>query len=103
MLTRDILLVFLAVQHERGPRNSTLRRQQMAHFYTDPREALMLSSTASALNLALPKTDTGRSTVSPLLPPAAYMCNPSIAFPGVSSILYNMKIEFFSMSTYFIC
>ena len=59
----------------------------MAHFYTDPREAVMLSSTASALNLALPKPETGRSTVSPLLSSTAYMCSPSIAFPRVSSTL----------------
>ncbi|VEN45297.1 unnamed protein product [Callosobruchus maculatus] len=43
-----------AVQHERGPRTSTLRRQQMSNFF-GARDSMFISSSARALNLAAPK------------------------------------------------
>nr|CAI5846732.1 unnamed protein product [Callosobruchus analis] len=43
-----------AVQHERGPRTSTLRRQQMSNFF-EARDSMFISSSGSALNLAAPK------------------------------------------------
>ncbi|KAI4458036.1 nuclear hormone receptor [Holotrichia oblita] len=69
-----------AVQHERGPRSSTLRRQQMAtHLFSDPREtSVLLSSGAPVLDLPVQRQSTMSSVVSPpfpLIPPFLY--NPS--------------------------
>ncbi|XP_063974658.1 nuclear receptor subfamily 2 group E member 1 [Diachasmimorpha longicaudata] len=44
-----------AVQHERGPRNSTLRRQ-MALYFKEPEIMGTIPPPAAALDLALPKT-----------------------------------------------
>ncbi|KAJ3627314.1 hypothetical protein MTP99_014703 [Tenebrio molitor] len=63
-----------AVQHERGPRNSTLRRQQMSNYYNEGR--VMVSPPGSALNLAVPKYEP--SIMDPavsLLPPVGFLCN----------------------------
>ncbi|KAH0822137.1 hypothetical protein GEV33_000654 [Tenebrio molitor] len=62
------------VQHERGPRNSTLRRQQMSNYYNEGR--VMVSPPGSALNLAVPKYEP--SIMDPavsLLPPVGFLCN----------------------------
>ncbi|XP_016914164.1 nuclear receptor subfamily 2 group E member 1 [Apis cerana] len=44
-----------AVQHERGPRNSTLRRQMALYFKEPEMMANMVPPPAAALDLALPK------------------------------------------------
>ncbi|XP_078033519.1 nuclear receptor subfamily 2 group E member tailless [Augochlora pura] len=44
-----------AVQHERGPRNSTLRRQMALYFKEPEMMSNMVTPTAAALDLALPK------------------------------------------------
>ncbi|XP_017881192.1 nuclear receptor subfamily 2 group E member 1 [Ceratina calcarata] len=44
-----------AVQHERGPRNSTLRRQMALYFKEPEMMANMVSQPSTALDLALPK------------------------------------------------
>ncbi|KAH0821825.1 hypothetical protein GEV33_000966 [Tenebrio molitor] len=79
------------VQHERGPRNSTLRRQQMSNYYNEGR--VMVSPPGSALNLAVPKYEP--SIMDPavsLLPPVGFLCNnflppppqiPSLPLPPV--------------------
>ncbi|XP_032687191.1 nuclear receptor subfamily 2 group E member 1 isoform X2 [Odontomachus brunneus] len=57
-----------AVQHERGPRNSTIRRQ-MALYYKEPEIiANMAPPTVTALDLALPKPS-AESRVSVAAPP----------------------------------
>lgn len=64
----------LAVQHERGPRNTTLRRQQMAHFLQDPR---MLAPSTGALRLVIPRrvsSEVGEQTVSITSPTASMLC-----------------------------
>lgn len=47
--------IFPAVQHERGPRNSTLRRQMALYFKEPEMMANMVPPPAAALDLALPK------------------------------------------------
>ncbi|XP_012281238.1 nuclear receptor subfamily 2 group E member 1 [Orussus abietinus] len=47
-----------AVQHERGPRNSTLRRQMALYFKEPEMMASMVQAPAGALDLALPKSPT---------------------------------------------
>ncbi|RZC37716.1 tailless [Asbolus verrucosus] len=71
-----------AVQHERGPRNSTLRRQQMSSFYNDSR--VMVSPPGNVLNLTMPKYESNPSMVDhamPLLPPAGFLCNNFLPMP----------------------
>lgn len=50
--------IFPAVQHERGPRNSTLRRQMALYFKEPEMMANMVPPPAAALDLALPKPPT---------------------------------------------
>ncbi|XP_076379488.1 nuclear receptor subfamily 2 group E member tailless [Megalopta genalis] len=47
-----------AVQHERGPRNSTLRRQMALYFKEPEMMSNMVPPSAAALDLALPKPPT---------------------------------------------
>ncbi|XP_050465610.1 nuclear receptor subfamily 2 group E member 1 [Cataglyphis hispanica] len=68
-----------AVQHERGPRNSTIRRQ-MALYFKEPEMMASLVAPSAALDLALPKAPTesrvpvpGPSPHPPLTHPA--YCN----------------------------
>lgn len=80
-------VIFAAVQHERGPRNSTLRRQQMSNFFNEAREMMMVTPpSATALNLAVPKASTSPLMESPfsMLTPTSYMCNPMLSMPRVS-------------------
>lgn len=72
------------MQHERGPRNTTLRRQQMAHFFQDPR---ILTPSPSALGLTIPnrvntnsETIEGVPTISPRPP---VLCGTPSIFPRV--------------------
>ncbi|CAH1962390.1 unnamed protein product [Acanthoscelides obtectus] len=51
-----------AVQHERGPRTSTLRRQQMSNFF-ETQDSMFISSVGGALNLAVPKSASPLSSV----------------------------------------
>lgn len=50
-----MIFQFLAVQHERGPRNSTLRRQMALYFKEPEIIARMGPPPAGVLDLALPK------------------------------------------------
>lgn len=61
-----------AVQHERGPRSSTLRRQQL-HYYSDARLA---SPSENVLNLSVTKFENPSIDHSqvPFLPPAVFPC-----------------------------
>ncbi|CAG9823501.1 unnamed protein product [Phaedon cochleariae] len=72
-----------AVQHERGPRNSTLRRQQMSNYFNEARERMMVSPPSGALNLAIPKPSSSPVMESrfPFLPPAGFLCNTIINMP----------------------
>ncbi|XP_057662882.1 nuclear receptor subfamily 2 group E member 1 isoform X1 [Diorhabda carinulata] len=72
-----------AVQHERGPRNSTLRRQQMSNFFNEARERMMPSPPVSALNLAMPKPSTPPVFEGPFgfIAPAGFLCNTLVSFP----------------------
>ncbi|XP_072388757.1 nuclear receptor subfamily 2 group E member 1 isoform X1 [Diabrotica undecimpunctata] len=74
-----------AVQHERGPRNSTLRRQQMSNFFSEARERMMASPPVGALNLAMPKPTSSPVIEGPFgfVGPAAagFLCNSILNFP----------------------
>ncbi|KAJ3665502.1 hypothetical protein Zmor_000994 [Zophobas morio] len=73
-----------AVQHERGPRNSTLRRQQMSNYYNESR--VLVSPPANVLNLTMPKYEPNPSIIDPpvpLLPPAGFLCNNYLPLPQV--------------------
>ncbi|KAG5900621.1 hypothetical protein JTB14_017473 [Gonioctena quinquepunctata] len=73
-----------AVQHERGPRNSTLRRQQMSHLINEAREMMMVSPPCrGALNLALPKPSPPQMLDNPftLVPPGSYWCTGILNLP----------------------
>lgn len=71
-------LIFIAVQHERGPRNSTLRRQ-MAMYLKEPEVINTLvpptpaaaAAAAAALDLALPKSPLDHRIQPPIAPPGA--------------------------------
>nr|CAI5844194.1 unnamed protein product [Callosobruchus analis] len=86
-----------AVQHERGPRTSTLRRQQMTSFF-EAQDPMFITSVGGALNLAVPKSVSPLSSVS-MSPPvesvyshtiqhgmlagaySAIMASPTLPFP----------------------
>nr|AQN67833.1 hypothetical protein [Leptinotarsa decemlineata] len=72
-----------AVQHERGPRNSTLRRQQMSNFFSDARERMMVSPPCGgALDLAIPKPNLQRTSENPFaLSHPGFWCNGYISLP----------------------
>lgn len=75
----------LAVQHERGPRNTTLRRQQMAHFLQDPR---MLTPSTGALRLVIPRrvsSEVGDQRVS-ITSATSVLCNTPPHLPRVSQL-----------------
>ncbi|XP_043493612.1 nuclear receptor subfamily 2 group E member 1 [Polistes fuscatus] len=85
-----------AVQHERGPRNSTLRRQ-MAFFYKEPEMmGSVVPQPSAALDLALPKPPTEpRVSVAPptphhQLPHPAY-CN-MLGLPKVPITIGELPI-----------
>ncbi|GJQ81572.1 tll [Trypoxylus dichotomus] len=71
-----------AVQHERGPRTSTLRRQHMvSHLFSNPGETSMLFVPgAPVLNLARQRQGSVQSTVLPVFPlvPPPFAHNPTI-------------------------
>ncbi|KAJ8912779.1 hypothetical protein NQ315_002536 [Exocentrus adspersus] len=72
-----------AVQHERGPRNSTLRRQQMSHtrLFGESSDRIMVSPPGSILNLTLPKGTLSQTMENPfsIIPPPGLLCNPLLA------------------------
>ncbi|NP_001034502.1 tailless [Tribolium castaneum] len=72
-----------AVQHERGPRNSTLRRQQMSSYYNESR--VMMSPPGNVLNLTMPKYEPNPSIIDPgpALPPTGFLCNNYPPLPQV--------------------
>lgn len=77
MVLKDLLFkhIFSAVQHERGPRNTTLRRQQMAHFFQD--SGMLASASSGALGLAMPRvsaTSPGVEHALPIAAPRALLC-----------------------------
>ncbi|XP_045784330.1 nuclear receptor subfamily 2 group E member 1 [Maniola jurtina] len=67
-----------AVQHERGPRNSTIRRQ-MALFLKDPIPSTDIGLTPPVLDLALPKHN-----LIPPLPTAPFFHNPYFSYNRLS-------------------
>ncbi|XP_018567239.1 nuclear receptor subfamily 2 group E member 1 [Anoplophora glabripennis] len=71
-----------AVQHERGPRNSTLRRQQMSSFFSETRERIMVTPPGGVLNLTMPKD----ATMFPLIPPATFLCNTMLTMPRLPTL-----------------
>lgn len=75
----------LAVQHERGPRNSTLRRQQLAFFYNDGRDRMLVPNNG-VLDLAMVKAENSppRLDVSPHLPGSPLMFNSALSHVRVS-------------------
>lgn len=76
----------LAVQHERGPRNTTLRRQQMAHFLQDPR---MLTPSTGALRLVIPRrvsSEVGDQRVPITSPTTSVLCSTPPHLPRVSHL-----------------
>lgn len=86
-------ILFLAVQHERGPRNTTLRRQQMAHFFQDPR---MLTPSIEALRLTIPRDVSSEAAEqrTPITSPnrAPVLCGAPPFLPRVSYFAFT---EFF--------
>ncbi|CAG9863444.1 unnamed protein product [Phyllotreta striolata] len=72
-----------AVQHERGPRNSTLRRQQMSNFFNEARERMMASPPIGALNLAITKPSTPPVLDGPFgyVAPTGFLCNSILNLP----------------------
>lgn len=50
-----VCFIVPAVQHERGPRNATLRRQMALYFTKDPE--IVIPQSSAALNLVLPKPE----------------------------------------------
>lgn len=86
-----------AVQHERGPRNSTLRRQ-MALFFKDPSEIGAHHHPRLPPGI-MPPLDLSISQSSPpppaLISPHTYMCNPA-HLPRVS-IYYLTKLHPFAI------
>ncbi|KAJ8939171.1 hypothetical protein NQ314_011224 [Rhamnusium bicolor] len=73
-----------AVQHERGPRNATLRRQ-MNHFYTEARDRIVVGPAPPGvvLNLAVPKSP-GSSRLNghyPIIHPTGFICNTAPSMP----------------------
>lgn len=79
----NCVIFFIAVQHERGPRNSTLRRQQLAFFYNDGR----LPNNSSVLDLAMVKSleaSPTRLELSPHITAAPFMLSPPMPAARVS-------------------
>ncbi|CAH1974574.1 unnamed protein product [Acanthoscelides obtectus] len=81
-----------AVQHERGPRTSTLRRQQISNLF-EARDSMFVSSTGGALNLAVPKAVSPLSSMS-LTPPLdisfPHGVPPLSTLPGAYSSIFSM-------------
>lgn len=86
--------ILIAVQHERGPRNSTLRRQQLAFFYNDTR----LPNSSGVLDLAMVKsmeTSPTRMEISPHITAAPFLLNPAMSPIRVS---VNSRFSFLCIS-----
>nr|XP_050856444.1 nuclear receptor subfamily 2 group E member 1 [Vespula vulgaris] len=85
-----------AVQHERGPRNSTLRRQMALYFKEPEIMSNIVPQSTAALDLALPKPPTEpRVSVAPSTPhhplPHPIYCN-SIALPKIPVTMANLPV-----------
>lgn len=70
-----------AVQHERGPRNSTLRRQQLS-FFSEARDRIMVTPPGAVMNLIMPKD----ASMFPLLPPASLLCSTMLTMPRLPAM-----------------
>ncbi|KAJ8983253.1 hypothetical protein NQ317_015601 [Molorchus minor] len=70
-----------AVQHERGPRNSTLRRQ-LTNYFGDAGDGLMVTPPPGVLNLSIPKTPSLQRMEAPYpFNPSGIPCNPMMIMP----------------------
>ncbi|XP_020287094.1 nuclear receptor subfamily 2 group E member 1 [Pseudomyrmex gracilis] len=67
-----------AVQHERGPRNSTIRRQMALYFKEPEMMANVVAPPPAALDLALPKTPSETRVSIPLSPPSQSLLSHAI-------------------------
>lgn len=71
-------IFILAVQHERGPRNSTLRRQMALYFNRDSNDSMMSHNNGPILDLAVPRPGLSPQHSPPIgtMHPSAFMCSP---------------------------
>nr|CAH7757598.1 unnamed protein product [Callosobruchus chinensis] len=101
-----------AVQHERGPRTSTLRRQQMTNFF-EAQDPMFIASVGGALNLAVPKSVSPLSSVS-MSPPVESVYSHTIqhgmlagaysaimASPRVTARLLFMNVQWIKSIAHF--
>lgn len=80
------------MQHERGPRNTTLRRQQMAHFLQDPR---ILTPPSSALRLVIPRVncESAEQTITVTSPRAPVLCATPPHLPRVRQLTFQLILQ----------
>ncbi|KAL3277234.1 hypothetical protein HHI36_012585 [Cryptolaemus montrouzieri] len=77
-----------AVQHERGPRNSTLKKQQMNYINEANSRMIMTPPQPSVLNLTIGKSEPQSprlEPVFPFIPHPAFFYNNSVSFPRFPS------------------
>ena len=79
---------FIAVQHERGPRNSTLRRQMALYFKEPEIMNSMVASAPTALDLVLPKAPSEPRVSMPRPSP-----HPSLPHPVYCNALTVSKVR----------
>ncbi|XP_011634330.1 nuclear receptor subfamily 2 group E member 1 [Pogonomyrmex barbatus] len=77
-----------AVQHERGPRNSTLRRQMALYFNKEPEIMSSMVAPSAALDLVLPKAPSETRVSMPGPSP-----HPSLSHPAYCNALTISKIS----------
>lgn len=91
------------MQHERGPRNSTIRRQ-MALYFKEPEMIASIVAPSAALDLALPKAPAESRVPMPGPSPHPSLTHPAycnaLAMSKVCLYLYKFANRFFSKYLY---